>query len=77
VAIIASKALPPFLRISTPILLASSLAETTMAFLEIRPSLGLLHDKMNISRKQYLIKYFNIVIFNQILFSTYIHFVMQ
>jgi len=65
VAIMASKALPPFLRISTPILLASSLAETTIAFLERRPSLGILHDKMNINRKQYLIKYFNVDILSE------------
>ena len=65
VAIIASKALPPFLRISTPILLASSLAETTIAFLVRRPSFGLLQEKMNINRKQYLNKYFNVDILSE------------
>ena len=53
---------PPFLKISTPILLASILADTTMPFSAMKPSLSFLQEinVIDISNK---IKFFSVLIF--------------
>ena len=61
----ASKALPPFFKISTPILLASCLAETTIPLSARTPSYLLLQDKMNRISKIYLERFFNIDILTE------------